>query len=118
MREGGGLLGEDEEGKKEFLNRPVYSKQSQTAIADFAVKVDAAAHGRERGVFRRGIRIVRPFFDVLETTSRGLCGQVIPSRTSGRGGDGDCVKELWGGEGEREKDCALGLLHYYPTARH
>ncbi len=30
-------------GEEGFLNRPVYSKQSQTAIADFAVKkVDAA----------------------------------------------------------------------------
>ena len=33
-----------------------------------------------------------------ETTSRGLCGLVCPSRTSERGGEGDCVKE--GGEGE------------------
>jgi hypothetical protein len=31
-----------------------------------------------------------------ETTSRGLCGLVCPSRTSERGGEGDCVKE--GGE--------------------
>ena len=28
-----------------------------------------------------------------ETTSRGLCGLVCPSRTSERGGKGDCVKE-------------------------
>jgi hypothetical protein len=28
-----------------------------------------------------------------ETTSRGLCGLVCPSRTSERGGEGDCVKE-------------------------
>jgi hypothetical protein len=27
-----------------------------------------------------------------ETTSRGLCGLVCPSRTSERGGEGDCVK--------------------------
>ena len=33
-----------------------------------------------------------------ETTSRGLCGLVCPSRTSERGGDGDCVKEGGGGE--------------------
>jgi hypothetical protein len=26
-----------------------------------------------------------------ETTSRGLCGLVCPSRTSERGGEGDCV---------------------------
>jgi hypothetical protein len=29
-----------------------------------------------------------------ETTSRGLCGLVCPSRTSERGGEGDCVKEV------------------------
>jgi hypothetical protein len=28
-----------------------------------------------------------------ETTSRGLCGLVYPSRSSERGGEGDCVKE-------------------------
>jgi hypothetical protein len=28
-----------------------------------------------------------------ETTSRGLCGLVCPSRTSERGGEGNCVKE-------------------------
>ena len=28
-----------------------------------------------------------------ETTSRGLCGLVCASRTSERGGEGDCVKE-------------------------
>ena len=44
-----------------------------------------------------------------ETTSRGLCGLVCPSRTSERGGEGDCVKE-GGGEGVREKERALGLL--------
>ena len=35
-----------------------------------------------------------------ETTSRGLCRLVCPSRTSERGGEGDCVKE--GGEGKCE----------------
>ena len=44
-----------------------------------------------------------------ETTSRGLCGLVCPSRTSELGGEGDCVKEGGGGEGERERECALGL---------
>ena len=38
-----------------------------------------------------------------ETTSRGLWGLVCPSRTSERGGEGDCVKE----EGE-EKGSARG----------
>ena len=33
-----------------------------------------------------------------EMMSRGLCGLVCPSRTSERGGEGDCVKEGGGGE--------------------
>ena len=45
-----------------------------------------------------------------ETTSRGLCGLVCPSRTSERGGEGDCVKEGGGGEAERERERALRLL--------
>jgi hypothetical protein len=32
-----------------------------------------------------------------ETMSRGLCGLVCTSRTSERGGEGDCVKEGGGG---------------------
>jgi hypothetical protein len=44
-----------------------------------------------------------------ETTSRGACGLVCPSRTSERGGEGDCVKEGGGGEEERESERALGL---------
>jgi hypothetical protein len=44
-----------------------------------------------------------------ETTSRGLCGLVCPSRTSERGGEGDCVKGGGGEEGEREREHALGL---------
>jgi hypothetical protein len=45
-----------------------------------------------------------------ETTSRGLCGLVCPSRTGERGGEGDCVKEGGGEEGERKRERALGLL--------
>ncbi len=45
-----------------------------------------------------------------ETTSRGRCGLVCPSRTSERGGEGDCVKEGGGGERERERERALGRL--------
>jgi hypothetical protein len=45
-----------------------------------------------------------------ESTSRGLCGLVCPSRTSERGGEEDGVKEGGGGEGERERERALGLL--------
>jgi len=44
-----------------------------------------------------------------DTMSQGLSGPVCPSRTSERGGEGDCVKEGGGGEGKREKECALGL---------
>jgi hypothetical protein len=39
-----------------------------------------------------------------ETTSRGLCGLVCPSRTSERGGEGDCVKEGGGEEGKCERE--------------
>ena len=49
-----------------------------------------------------------------ETTSGGLCGLVCPSRTSERGGEGDCVKEgvdiqpttrhSWRGRTGRERD--------------
>ncbi len=44
------------------------------------------------------------------TTSQGLCGLVPPTRTSERGGEGDFVKEGGGGEVERERERALGLL--------
>ena len=52
-----------------------------------------------------------------ETTSRGLCGLVCPSRTCERGGEGDCVKEGERGEGEREGERALRLQLYY-SPRH
>ena len=45
-----------------------------------------------------------------ETTSRSLCGLVCPSHTSERGGEGDCVKEGGGEEGEHESERAMGLL--------
>ena len=44
-----------------------------------------------------------------DTTSRGMCGLVCPSRTSERVGEGD-VKEGGEEEGERERERALGLL--------
>jgi hypothetical protein len=53
-----------------------------------------------------------------ETTSRGLCGIVYPSRNSERGGEGDCVNEGGGGEGERERERALGLLLLCHSPRH
>jgi hypothetical protein len=63
-----------------------------------------------------------------ETTSRGLCGLVCPSRTSERGGEGDCVKEGGGEEGKCERERALeaaenplqscsGLLHPWTLRR-
>ncbi len=52
-----------------------------------------------------------------ETTSQGLCGLGCPSRTTERGGEGDCVKEGEGEEGERERERALGLLLCY-SPRH
>jgi hypothetical protein len=48
-----------------------------------------------------------------ETTSRGLCGLVCPSRTSEHGGEGDCVKEGGGEEGKCERERALERLRYY-----
>ncbi len=48
-----------------------------------------------------------------EATSLGLCGLVCPSRTSERGGEGYCVKEGGGEEGERERERAVkGRLRY------
>ena len=49
-----------------------------------------------------------------ETTTRDLCGLVCPSRTSDRGGEGDCVKE-----GGKKKGSARGSVHWgsdYATA--
>ena len=48
-----------------------------------------------------------------ETTSLGLCGLVCPSRTSERGGEGDCVKEEGGREGKCERERALERLRCY-----
>ncbi len=51
-----------------------------------------------------------------ETTSRGRCELVCPSRTnfSERGGEGYCVKEEGEGEeGERERERAVEVRLYY-----
>jgi len=48
-----------------------------------------------------------------ETTSRGLCGLVCPSRTIERRGEGDCVKEGGGGKGKCERERALERLRCY-----
>jgi hypothetical protein len=53
-------------------------------------------------------------YTLRETTSRGLCGLVCPSRTSERGGEGVCVKEGGGGEGERERERALARTATMP----
>ncbi len=63
-------------------------------------------------VFITAVPITKQFAGhvLRETTSQGLCGLVCPSCTSERGGEGDCVKEREGEEGERERERALGLL--------
>ena len=62
---------------------------------------------RVGGGENNGVHVLR------ETTSRGLCGLVCPSRTSERGGEGDCVKGGGGEEGEREREGARKVrLHY------
>jgi len=48
-----------------------------------------------------------------ETTSRGLCELVCPSRTSERGGEGYCEKEGGGEEGERERERAVKVRLRY-----
>jgi hypothetical protein len=48
-----------------------------------------------------------------KTTNRGLCGLVCPSRTSERGGEGYCVKEGGGEEGECERERAVKVRLRY-----
>ena len=48
-----------------------------------------------------------------ETTSRGQCELVCPSRTNERGGKGYCVKEGEGEGGERERERAGEVRLYY-----
>ena len=48
-----------------------------------------------------------------ETTSRGRCELVCPSRTNERGGEGCCVKEGEGDEGERKRERAGEVRLYY-----
>ena len=60
-----------------------------------------------RGVGGNGGHVLR------ETTSRGRCELVCPSRTNERGGEGYCVKGGEGEEGERERERAGRVrLHY------
>ena len=48
-----------------------------------------------------------------ETTSRGQCELVGPSRTNERWGEGYCVQGGGEEEGERERECAGRVrLHY------
>ena len=51
-----------------------------------------------------------------ETTSRGQCELVCPSRTNERGGEGYCVKEGGEEEGERERErpCREGATTLQP----
>jgi hypothetical protein len=48
-----------------------------------------------------------------ETTSRGLCGLVCPSRTSERGGEGDRVKEAGGEEGDYDTGQVYICMYMY-----
>ncbi len=48
-----------------------------------------------------------------ETTSRGLCELVSPSRTNERGEEGYCLKEGEGEEGDRQRDRAGEVRLYY-----
>ena len=57
--------------------------------------------------FRNGGHVLR------ETTSQGRCELVCPSRTNERGGEGYCVKEGEGEEGERERERAGEVRLYY-----
>ena len=48
-----------------------------------------------------------------ETTSRGQCERVCPSRTNERGDEGYCVKGGGEEEGERERERAGRVRLYY-----
>jgi hypothetical protein len=48
-----------------------------------------------------------------ETTSRGRCELVCPSRINERGGEGYCVKEGEGEEEDRERERAGEVRLYY-----
>ncbi len=52
-------------------------------------------------------------YERLVVSRRVMCGLVCPSRTSERGGEGDCVKEE-GGEGDRES-WSMHWGGYYAT---
>ncbi len=50
---------------------------------------------------------------IRETTSRGQCGLVCPSRTNECGGEGYCVKGGGEEEGERERERAGRVRRHY-----
>ena len=62
---------------------------------------------REGGEGGNGGHVLR------ETTSRGRCELVCPSRTKERGGEGYCVKEGGEEEGERDRERAGEVRLYY-----
>ncbi len=71
-----------------------------------AVPITKLFAGGERGV-ESGGHVLR------DTTSRGQCELVCPSRTNERGGERYCVKGGGEEEGEREKERAGRVrLHY------
>ena len=52
-----------------------------------------------------------------ETTSRGRCGLGCPSRTSERGGQGDCVKEGGGNRGSTFRAISRNVAFLIETLR-
>ena len=64
-------------------------------------------------LFARGGGVESGGHVLRETTSRGQCELVCPSRTNERGGEGYCVKGGGEEEGERERERAGRVrLHY------
>jgi hypothetical protein len=81
-----------------------------------------AVHVGEMCVFITAVPITKLFARVgggnrghvlRETTSRGRCELVCPSRTNERGGEEYCVKVGGGEEGERERERAGEVRLYY-----
>ena len=72
-----------------------------------AVPITKMFTGGGMGGVERGGHVLR------ETTSRGQCELVCPSRTNEHRGEGYCVEEGGGEEGERERERAEKVRLYY-----
>ena len=70
--------------------QPIVCRNSKI-VCEFITTVPITKLFAWPGGGERGGHVLR------ETTSRGLCGLVCPSRTCECGGGGDCVKEVSGG---------------------